>query len=94
MLDAHNLETMSPGFFRDVAARMGLNLESLDYLGSIEPALPFIQSSSTARRTFGTVLAKSILWLAAKARRFRFMDDVNHPLFSSYLIASYKKGRA
>lgn len=88
ILDKHNLNIMSPDYFRSVAKRFDLAPVFIDYIGSFEPSLPI------ARHRFGNplqFLVKCLIRVALIIRRFRFFDRWNHPFFSSYILAIYKK---
>jgi hypothetical protein len=40
------------------------------------------------------LMVRSFLWLARKVRRLKFFDSINGRLFSSYILAVYKKSES
>lgn len=88
ILDKHNLEIMTPDYFRGLAQRHGLLIKSLGYIGSFEPALPMIKpgSGGVARTAI-----KGGLKILSRLRRLKAFDSVNSRFFSSYILAVYQK---
>lgn len=88
ILDKHNLKIMNLDYFRSLAARFGLKLVFLNYIGSFEPSLPI------AKHRFGNPLqfaVRSLLWLARRIRRIQMFDHLNNRFISSYILAIYRK---
>lgn len=88
LLEKHNLQIMTPEFFRALAVERGLSLKHLSYLGSFEPSLPI--GPAGWRVTPQVFATKALLRIARLLRRPRFFDGINHPYFSSYLLAAYE----
>lgn len=87
ILEKHNLEVMSPEYFRHLSTKFALTPLHADYLGSFEPSLPI---ASPQRRKFPQLLARAFLRLTHMLR-LPWMDRINHPWLSSYLLAIYRK---
>ena len=88
LLDKHNLGIMNTKYFENLAASFGLQVVSIDYLGSFEPDLPI------PRVRFGNPVQISIklfLYVARRVRKIRYLDRFNGPFFSSYILAVYRK---
>jgi SAM-dependent methyltransferase len=88
ILDKHNLDTMRLDYFQHLAQRLGLNLESLEYIGSFEPSLPI------AKKGLGNpaqMLVKAFLRIAAKMRRSPALDQLNASWLSGCILAIYRK---
>jgi SAM-dependent methyltransferase len=88
ILDKHNLNIMTLDYFHGVAKRFDLKPVFLDYIGAFEPSLPI------AKKGLGNTLqfiVKCMIRIALVMRRFKFLDRWNHPFFSSYILAIYKK---
>ena len=88
ILDKHNLNIMNLRYFHSLGTRLKLEPISVQYLGSFEPAL-FIP-----RHRFGNpiqfvlrIMLFGIKWI----RKIPFFDRINHPCFSSYILAVYEK---
>lgn len=88
VLRKHNLSTMDTEWFHRTAAKAGVKVISVGFLGSFEPDLPvpgprprsWRQTSILAALRVARLLRKATLW-----------DSLNHPLFSSYLLAAFEK---
>lgn len=91
ILDKHNLSIMNLDFFAQIPNRFNLKPVYLDYIGSFEPALPLTKPRLKNPLQF---MAKGFLWLARRIRKIRALDKVNHPFFSSYILAIYKKNES
>ncbi len=89
VLDKHNLDIMNLDYFRSLGDRLPVVPVYVDYIGSFEPTLFF-----AAYRTGNPLQAviRAGLWLARRIRRWRGFDRFNHPFFSGYILAIYKKG--
>jgi SAM-dependent methyltransferase len=87
ILRAHNTTMMNRAFFDALPAQLGVDKWSFEYLGSFEPALPMTYS----RKTLGNIIPKVALRLAAYLRRWRWLDRLNSPFISSYMLAIYRK---
>lgn len=91
IIDKHNLKTMKLDYFRDLAQRLDLKLESLEYLASFEPSLPI------AKPGFGNpaqFLVKGFLRVAAKLRRSPSLDKLNASWLSACILAIYQKAES
>ncbi len=89
ILDKHNLNIMSPRYLAGLAEKFPLTVKSTEYIGSFEPSLPIAPAGW--RVSPGVMLAKAAVRIAHFARRIRAFDRLNHPSFSSYLLAVYTK---
>lgn len=88
ILQKHNLNIMKINYFRGLGRRLVLEPLFLDYVGSFEPTL-FI-----ANYRYGNplqVIIRAGLWFARRIRRWRWFDKFNHPSFSGYILAIYRK---
>lgn len=88
ILKKHNTSIMNLDFFRGVGKKLDLQIADLNYLGSFEPSLP------VAQKGFGSLsqaTIKCFLKLFLQVRKFVFFDRINHPFFSSYILAVYSK---
>jgi len=87
VLDKHNLDMMTPDYFSALAKRFELTPIFNDYIGSFEPSLPIPKPGPG---TFAQFLVRCLLKAASVVRKVRFFDKVNHPSFSSYILAIYR----
>ena len=74
-------------FFGTLSSQLGVDKWSFEYLGSIEPALPM----TFRRKTLTNIVPKAALRLASYLRRWRWLDHLNSPFISSYMLAIYRK---
>jgi len=88
VLDKHNLNMMNLDFFSGLAKRFDMNITFLDYIGSFEPSLPL---PKPGKNNLLQWLVRCFLRVAGKVRKATFFDSINNPLFSSYILAIYKK---
>jgi len=88
LLDKHNPHVMAAAFFQRLAERHNLKLLFVDHIGSFEPALPVAQPGIHNPQQF---LVKAFLRVAAGIRQIPALDRINHPFFSSYLLAIFQK---
>jgi len=88
ILDKHNLSIMYPRWFEQLAPRFSLTPLHIGYLGSFEPSLPV---ADLGVKSAGQLLAKLLLKAGLLLRRLRWLDRVNHPVISSYILAIYVK---
>lgn len=88
LLDKHNLNIMNLDYFANLTIRFNLESIFLNYIGSFEPALPISKPRIENPLQF---MAKSFIWLTRRARRIKLLDALNNRLFSSYILAVYKK---
>lgn len=88
VLDKHNLNIMHLNYFRHLADRYKLKPVTIRYLGSFEPSLPI---AIRERRSPLQLMIRVILKLARIVRRLKIFDAFNGRLFSSYILAVYKK---
>jgi len=88
ILAKHNLDIMNLEYFRGLAKRLSLTPVFLEYIGSFEPA-GFVASYRIGNQL--QVLIRACLWLARRIRRWRGFDRFNHPFYSGYILAIYKK---
>lgn len=88
ILDKHNLTIMNLQWFKSLANKFNMEAEHVGFLGSFEPALPI---SDRGAHNIRQLFVKALLRVAHFARKVRWFDRVNHPLFSSYILAVYKK---
>lgn len=91
ILDKHNINIMCPSYFEHLADRYQLDPLFISYIGSFEPSLPIPKAGIGGPLQ---IMIRAMLWLARRIRRFRWFDSVNNRLFSSYLLAIYKKSEA
>lgn len=86
-LEKHNPRTMSTAYFESLSGRFGLRLEQSRHLGSFEPAM------IAEPREMGPaqVALRWVLKPAYALRRIRALDRWNHPWWSSYLLARFRK---
>lgn len=91
ILEKHNLSVMDPAFFSAYAGERGLRVESLRYLGGFEPGLPIVDKS---RKGPGVLIARAILWVGHRLRRWPLLDRLNGPRVSSYLMFAARKPEA
>ncbi len=87
LLDKHNLDIMNLEYFRNLAQKFSLTPLFADYIGSFEPALFIGKPGARDARQF---FIKILLRLSACLRRIKFLDKVNGPLFSCYILAAYE----
>lgn len=88
LLDKHNLSIMNLAYFEGLSRRLGLESETIKYIGSFEPSLPI------AKPGYGSLaqnLVKVGLRLALQVRKLRVFDTINNPAISSYILAIYRK---
>lgn len=88
ILDKHNLDIMNLDYFKCLETRLPLKPVYIEYVGSFEPTL-FI-----AGYRFGNplqIIVRAGLWLARRVRRWRWFDQFNHPFYSGYILAIYRK---
>jgi SAM-dependent methyltransferase len=83
LLDAHNLDVMTPAFFRSLADQVGCRLRFLGYVGGFEPGI-----LDTRTRPFLLRAAKAIL---GRLRRLPGMGKVDSRLWSGYLLGVFEK---
>lgn len=88
ILDKHNLEIMNLAYFSQLGSRHHLNEVVIKHLGSFEPAL-FIPKSRIGNPLQFSI--RVILYGIRMLRKFKFLDHINHPSFSSYILAVYRK---
>ncbi len=88
ILQKHNLAIMNLEYFRQMAARQSVALLDVGYIGSFEPALPVQPKGIKTARVF---FVKLFLRLMLRVRRSPLLDRVNHPAFSSTILAVYRK---
>lgn len=88
ILDKHNCKIMNLEFFRQCAVRYALDIQFLGYIGSFEPALPVALPGIHNIQQF---FVKAFLKVMTEVRRIRAIDRLNHPFFSSYILAIYRK---
>jgi SAM-dependent methyltransferase len=89
ILDKHNLNIMNPRYLAGLAERFPLTVKCIQYIGSFEPSLPIAPPGwRVAPRVLLVKVALRIVYLV---RRLRVFDELNHPSFSSYLLAVYTK---
>jgi len=87
ILRAHNTKMMNRTFFEALPASLGIDKWSFEYLGSFEPALPM----TFRPKTLTNIIPKVALRLASYLRRWRWLDCINSPFISSYMLAIYRK---
>lgn len=87
ILRAHNTSIMNLDFFRKTAPALGMHLETSEYLGSFEPALPLTYQP----RSWRNIFPKAILRCASYIRKWRRLDNINSPFLSSYILTIYRK---
>lgn len=87
ILRAHNTTMMNRAFFESLPERLGVDKWSFEYLGSFEPALPMTYRG----KTLANIVPKAALRLASYLRRWRWLDRLNSPFISSYMLAIYRK---
>ena len=88
ILEKHNLDIMNLDYFRGLGRRLSLEPVFLDYVGSFEPTL-FIANYRLGNPL--QVIVRAGLWLARRVRRWRWFDQFNHPFYSGYILAIYRK---
>lgn len=88
ILDKHNRRIMEMSFFQQLAKKFALSIQFLDYIGSFEPDLPIARTGIRNPQQF---LVKSVLKMARQIRRISFWDQINHPMFSSYILAVFRR---
>jgi SAM-dependent methyltransferase len=91
ILDKHNLNIMRLDYFRHLADRYKLKPVTIRYIGSFEPSLPI---TIKVRRSTLQIMIIVILKLATVVRRLKIFDKFNGRLFSSYILAVYKKSNS
>jgi len=83
-LELHNTRVMCQAFFEKIAVRFALVPLFIGFMGGVEPAL----WDATGQRW----LLRNITRVANILRqKIRFLDHINHPSFSGYLIGIYQK---
>lgn len=87
ILRAHNTKIMNIEFFSMTAEKLGLKIETSEYLGSFEPALPLTYQPKSWRN----IVPKAILRLVSYIRRWRRLDTINSQFISSYILTIYRK---
>ena len=87
ILEKHNLEIMTLGYFRSLASKFNLELLSASYLGSFEPCL-FIDENE--KPNFFHILINHFLQLSKKIRKWKALDHINNKFISSYILATYR----
>ena len=88
ILDKHNLNIMHLDYFHHLADRYKLKPVTIRYLGSFEPSLLI---AIRERRSSLQLMIRVLLKLARFVRRLEIFDTFNSRLFSSYILAVYKK---
>lgn len=88
LLDKHNLNIMNLDYFVHLTDRFNLKPIFMDYIGSFEPALPISKPRIENPLQF---VVKSFIWLGRRVRKIKMFDILNNRLFSSYILAIYKK---
>ncbi len=84
LLATHNTSIMRLEFLQAMAERFNLDPRFMGYIGGFEPGL----WDGTGQRW----LLRNFVRAGSLARRtFRFLDRVNHPRFSGYLMGIYRK---
>lgn len=84
----HNLDVMTPDYFERLGHKFHLDPLHIEYLGSFEPSLPV---PSRSQKGLMQLMLRIMLRIGVRLRS-RWMDEINHPWFSSYLLAIYRKG--
>lgn len=87
VLDYHNIGIMSRSYFQSFDGKGKLRLESFDFIGSFEPALPM----TTRPRRAKALMIRSVLKVLSLIRKLRFFDRLNSSFFSSYMLVTYVK---
>lgn len=88
ILEKHNLKIMHLDYFKNLGDKVALDVEHVEYLGSFEPSLPIANPGlGNPAQFLIKVLLRGIAWL----RRSPRLDKINHPLFSSCILAIYRK---
>ena len=85
-LRLHTTTIMSRSWFGDVATRFGLRVVYLDYVAGFEPVA--LSPNDDKWRKILSVLLRG-LWRARSP--LSFLDSLNNPLFSGYIMAIYTK---
>ena len=88
ILDKHNLNIMNLNYFAHLTDRFNLEPIFRGYIGSFEPGLPIPKPQIENPLQF---MVKSFIWVARRVRRIKMLDAINNRLFSSYILAIYKK---
>ena len=88
ILDKHNLSIMNLRWFEQLTHQFPLKPAHIGYLGSFEPSLPV---ADRGVKSAGQLLVKLLLKAGVWLRRLRWLDHVNHPVLSSYILAIYVK---
>jgi hypothetical protein len=83
LLEAHNLETMTIAFFKQVAKTFGLRLKFLRYIGGFEPA-----NLDTRGKP---IVVRAIYAGMARLRRIRGFDRLNGAGWSGFLMGIFEK---
>lgn len=88
IIKAHNLCCMDKNFFESFAFQNNLDIISLNYIGSFEPALFICEKKAS-------ILKKILMKLIAVLFRMRnfstILDNINSKYWSSYIICILKK---
>ena len=87
ILNAHNVSIMNKEWFENIQEKLKIQKHSLDFIGSFEPSLP-LTYRNTPLRNFPI---KTFLRIASHIRRWKYLDNFNSPLISSYILGVYKK---
>ena len=87
-LRLHNLDAMEPALFGRLAAAHGLELEHLRYFGGFDPALI---TPARSGRAPARLLAQAAIRAGLAYRRLRVADDIDHRLFSCYLLGVFRR---
>ena len=89
---SHNCRVMKKKFFQSIENKSDLKLIDFSYLGSFEPSLPMrIGRRSSLIGKCVQLCFRIILQILFVARKPHFWDKLNHKIFSSYIIAVYKR---
>ena len=89
IIKKHNIKIMDKTYFENLTQQFPLSLEFLEYCCFFEPAL-FIPRKG--KKNLSIFFARAFLLLMRKVRGVHYGDRFNHRLFSSYLVAMYRKG--
>jgi SAM-dependent methyltransferase len=92
VLERHNLEIMQPARLKALGAECGLVVDSVEYLGSLEPSLPIARRGVRGPSEFMAKLAVRAIRLLRRAPLLgKALDRVNNGFLSAYILASYGK---
>ncbi len=84
LLKKHNLGIMEPAFFRRLAEKNGLEVLACGYVGGFEPTL-FVKPPRVG--LLRNLLIRAPLAVLRRVRSLQLFDGINHPFFSSYILA-------